>query len=365
MKRKLIFIIVLLLVVGFAAVSTILYINGTTKINANDDDFNVYYSNALVNGVPDRSVVTDETHLTFTTELSTLGEKYVLDYEVTNGSKNYDAELVMQCTEGNELLTVTNEFDDNAILESLQTRSGKLILELIKSNAGEDVDVTITCTIDANAVERESLGEGNVVEPVRPLATWEYTDLDNSGNISVGDIYTAANESFNVISQTEDTVTMLAQYNIGTNYKQSTTQKGVKFSDSNGWEYTPGPKEIDIQVWSTNPKTYVNNYVSYLQTELADNTITGDLITVTELKALDCTTTDAYTDATGLTCANSSNAHWLVNGQGWWTRSAYGAGTGVYVWSVDTTGDFYFYFHYSYRGVRPVITVSKSRLNNL
>ena len=159
-KKKTLLLVVLLMAVGFAAVSTTLYINGQTKINANDNDFNVYYSDALVNGTQDLSVVTDDTHITFTTTLETLGEKYVLDYDVTNGSKNYDAEVTMECTEGNDYLTVTNEFDDSTNLEALKTRSGKLTLELIKSYAGDtDMDVTITCTIDANAIERESLAE--------------------------------------------------------------------------------------------------------------------------------------------------------------------------------------------------------------
>ena len=159
-KKKTLLLVVLLMAVGFAAVSTTLYINGQTKINANQDDFNVYYSDALVNGIQDKSVIADDTHITFTTTLETLGEKYVLDYDVTNGSKNYDAKLVMECSEGNDYLTVTNEFDTTTNLEALKTRSGKLTLELIKSFAGDtDMDVTITCTIDANAIERESLAE--------------------------------------------------------------------------------------------------------------------------------------------------------------------------------------------------------------
>ena len=365
MKRKNMLLVVLLMAVGFAAVSTTLFINGQTKISANDDDFNVYYSNALVNGIQDLSVITDDTHISFTTTLETLGEKYVLDYDVTNGSKNYDAELVMECTQGNEYLTVTNEFDDSTNLEALKTRSGKLTLELIKSYAGDtDLDVTITCTIDANAIERGSLGEGEVAAPIEKYAKWVYTDSDSDGAISVGDVYSLNEETFNVISQTEDTVTMLAQYNLGTDYRQteSTTSNeyGVKFASTEGWEYTPGPKEIDIQTWSTNPKTYVNEYVSYLQSKTGSTSIAGNLITLAELKALGCTINDDYTYTSGLTCVNSEHANWLVNGQNWWTRSAY-PDSSYGVWRVRTSGvlvgDDY---SNTNSGVRPVITVSKS-----
>ena len=160
-NKKSILLVLILMVVGFAAVSTTLYINGQTKINPNQDDFNVYFSDAYQNGKQDKSVIIDDTHIEFTTELSKLGDEYVLDYEVTNGSKNYDAELVMECTSGNEYLSVTNVFDTDTILPSLKDRMGKLTLRQIKSNAGEDVNVTIACTITANAVERESLGETN------------------------------------------------------------------------------------------------------------------------------------------------------------------------------------------------------------
>ena len=353
-KKKTLLLVVLLMAVGFAAVSTTLYINGQTKINANQDDFNVYYSDAKVNGVQDKSVITDDTHITFTTTLETLGEKYVLDYDVTNGSKNYDAELVMECSEGNDYLTVTNEFDDSANLEALKTRSGKLTLELKKSYAGDtDMEVTITCTIDANAIERGSLGEGEANVPASEV-------------IYVGKEITLAGETFNVISQTEDSVTLLASNVLGTDYRQteSTTisEYGVAFSSTDGWEYTPGPKEIDIQTWSTNPKTYVNEYVTYLQSETGVSSISGDLITMTELGTLGCTINADNTFKSGLTCANSSNASWLVNGQNWWTRSAY-ADYSYYVWFVNTDGRLNVStYGGTLVGVRPVITILKADL---
>ena len=363
-KKKTLLLVVLLMAVGFAAVSTTLYINGTTKINANQDDFNVYYSDAKVNGVQDLSVVTDETHLTFTTTLETLGEKYVLDYDVTNGSKNYDAELVMECTEGNEYLSVTNDFDDENVLETLQTRSGKLTLEIIKSYAGEsDMEVTISCTINANAIERDSLGEGEAENPILPA---EY---------AIGDEITIAGEKFNVISEDKDTVTMLASNVLGTDYRQTditggdfgNDQYGVKFASTSGWEYTPGPKEIDVQIWSTNPKTYINEYVSYLQTETGASTITGDLITLQDLKKLGCVFPADYSyvfTSSERTCQDSDYADWLINNQFWWTRSA-ASDEASRVWYVLSSGylsttDIGMPYLF---GIRPVITISKDALN--
>ena len=50
---------------------------------------------------------------------------------------------------------------------------------------------------------------------------------------------------------------MLAQYNLGTDHRQSTTSNGVMFSDTFKWEYTPLPKEIDIQTWTEYPKAQI------------------------------------------------------------------------------------------------------------
>ena len=350
MKKKGILLVVLLLAVGFAAVTTTLFINGTTNIGTNKSDFEVYYSKAKVNGVEDNTVITDDTHIVFTQEMKKVGETYVLDYDVTNGSRNYDAELSMTCTESNEYLSVTNVFDTDTTLLATETRTGKLTIELIKGYVGETTkEVTIECTISANAVERNTLSEGTPADKVK-------------SGYNVGDVVTIGTEGFHVIKDNGDTVTLFADYNLGTDYKQSTTANKVKFSNSNGWEYTPGPKEIDIETWSTIPKTYINNYVDYLKTQtsaLETDTLTGNLITVTELGELGCTISADYSYSGNETCVNSANASWIVNGQYYWTRSANSDHSNS-VWYVlasgilDTT-------HYSgYRGVRPVITISKS-----
>ena len=162
-------ILLLFLIIGFATITISLGINANTKITSDVDDFKVYYSDAYVNGTQDLTVIDDERHISFETSLDTIGQKYVLDYDVTNGSKNYNADLEMVCTGGNEYLSVTNNFDDVTILDALDTRRGTLTLEMIKSNAGDDKTVTIECTINVQGVERTSLAEGEAVEPVTPV----------------------------------------------------------------------------------------------------------------------------------------------------------------------------------------------------
>ena len=167
MKKKTILLVVLLLAVGFAAVTTTLFINGTTNIGTNKSDFDVYYSKAKVNGVEDNTVITDDTHIVFTQEMKKVGETYVLDYDVTNGSRNYDADLTMTCTASNEYLSVANAFDTDTTLPATETRTGKLTIELIKGYVGETTkEVTIECTISANAVERNALSEGTPADKI-------------------------------------------------------------------------------------------------------------------------------------------------------------------------------------------------------
>ena len=485
-RKKTILLVVLLMAVGFAAVSTTLYINGQTKINAYQEDFNVYYSDAYINRTQDKSVIVDDTHILFTTELSSLGEKYELEYEVTNGSKNYDAELDMVCTVGNDYLSVVNEFDDATILESKATRKGKLILQLKKSNTGDDVEVTIECIIQANAVERISLGvssrseisveakdenntnlnakayeitgteeeqlldslvetgyvsdasevdalievesddfdniatttfdvssiasEGDKVVILHfneDTSEWEYISeetVDVNGKVTadftsyspvafivkkedgsleliksniyeIGEEIVLAGEKFNVIDETQDNVYLFAQYSISkmkdytqTNSSTSFSNYGMNFSNKIGWEYTSGPKEIDIQSWSTNPKIFIGFYVSYLKDKTGMTSISGDLITLSQLGKLGCIYPKNYkwtNNAAERTCKNSKNISWIANGQNWWTKSVLSDDEDS-IW--DLSGDGVMYagvYSDGTLGIRPVITISKADLENL
>ncbi len=163
MKRKNLILLVLLLAIGFAAVSTTLILNGTLNIGENNEDFDVYFSKSIEDGAENNKLIKDDIHLEFSKDMSLVGEKYVLDYDVTNGSRNYDAEITINCTESNEYLKVTNEFDTSEYLLATETRRGKLTIEVLKPYVGDNSeptkDINITCEIVGNAKERESLAE--------------------------------------------------------------------------------------------------------------------------------------------------------------------------------------------------------------
>ena len=297
--------------------------------------------------VQDLSLVKNEKELVFNSEFSAVGDKVTIDYDVTNASKNYDATISISCTESNSYLTVTNTFDQKSNLLARSTRTGTLTVELSNAVSTEQ-SYEIKCTMTGTAVERENQSIEDVSNPVEnPYA--------------IGNEITIANEKFNIIRDNGDTVTMLAQYTLAMFYRQSPTDNRVTFSKSGGWEYTPGPKEIDIQSYDGNAKTYINEYVSYLKGETGDSTITGTLITLTELKSLGCTINDDYSGNGVLTCANSEYKSWLVNDKDWWTRSA----SSIFsdnVWRVRDEGTLTYEKYWENRGIRPVITISKSAL---
>ena len=189
----------------------------------------------------------------------------------------------------------------------------------------------------------------------------------DADNLFIGDEIHIAGEKFNVISQTNDAVTMFAQYNLNGSYKQTTTQLWNNFSTEPGWEYTPGPKEIDIEIWSTNPKKYINNYVDYLNDYLNTNSIKGDLISLKELELLGCTIPSNYQyveNSSQKTCANSPYVDWLFTGQYWWTQSA-SSFKSSNIWVMGEYNNFYADLYSNSAGIRPVITISKEHLRNL
>ncbi len=102
--KKEIFFILLFMVIGIAVVTTNVVGNMSTSINQNPDDFLVYFSDVKVDGNQDLSLVRSEKELVFNGEFSAVGDKKVISYDVTNASKNYDANVSISCTESNTYL---------------------------------------------------------------------------------------------------------------------------------------------------------------------------------------------------------------------------------------------------------------------
>ena len=165
-KKSMLIIAILLMSIGFAAISTTLIINGNAKVSENNEDFSVIFTAASIDGTDVYSTAVDETKktITFTTsELKTLNQTSVLTYEVTNNSSNYDANVTVTCVPKTgttaKYTSIKNKLDNDAtVVKAKGSVNGTLTVTLNKT-ATEAVTEEYTCKLEFSAVERDTIGE--------------------------------------------------------------------------------------------------------------------------------------------------------------------------------------------------------------
>ncbi len=165
-KKSMLIVAILLMSIGFAAISTTLIINGNAKVSENNEDFSVIFTAASIDGKDVYTTAVDETKktITFTTsELKTLNQTSILTYEVTNNSSNYDAEVKVTCVpkEGTtaKYTSIKNKLaNDATVVKAKETLNGTLTVTLDKV-ATESVTEEYTCKLEFNAVERDTIGK--------------------------------------------------------------------------------------------------------------------------------------------------------------------------------------------------------------
>ncbi len=199
MKRKSMLIVAILLMsIGFAAVSTTLVINGNAKVSENEEDFSVIFTAASIDGKDVYNSVIDDTKkiITFeTSELKTLNQTSILTYEVTNNSSNYDAEVSVTCVPKDgttaKYTSIKNKLDNDAtVIKAKETLNGTLTVTLDKTST-EEVSEEYTCKLEFNAVERDTLGSSEPTyyyafgEPTTSSVT-DYTILGKNVFVRLG-----------------------------------------------------------------------------------------------------------------------------------------------------------------------------------
>ena len=165
-KKSMLIIAILLMSIGFAAISTTLIINGNANVSENNEDFSVIFTAASIDGKDVYTTAVDETKktITFTTsELKTLNQTSILTYEVTNNSSNYDANVTVTCVpkEGTtaKYTSIKNKLENDAtVVKAKSSVNGTLTVTLDKV-ATESVTEEYTCKLEFNAVERDTLGK--------------------------------------------------------------------------------------------------------------------------------------------------------------------------------------------------------------
>ena len=166
-KKSMLIVAILLMSIGFAAVSTTLVINGNAKVSENEEDFSVIFTAASIDGKDVYSTVVDDTKkiITFeTSELKTLNQTSILTYEVTNNSSNYDAEVSVTCVPKDgttaKYTSIKNKLDNDAtVIKAKESLNGTLTVTLDKTST-EEVSEEYTCKLEFNAVERTEPATG-------------------------------------------------------------------------------------------------------------------------------------------------------------------------------------------------------------
>ena len=349
-------IVIVFLTIGFAAQNITLSVTGDAYIASDIEEFDMYISNISQNGTQNLSLLksSDSFAINITSELEVVS----ITYEVTNNSSNFDALVTTKCYNENNLgshRVTENTFEQPTLIESKQTKNGTI-------TAGQEDPSfeasTIICEINTTPVEREVYGEGEVPPPIRIY--------------QLGEVVSIGTEKFNVLKDNGNTVTMLAQYNLGTNYLQSTTANLVEFSEDWDSEYysidTDGP-DILLETHGTIAYNYINNYVSNISNLSESTEIEGTLLNTEHFQILGCELDSHFISSSYLQptteCTFLKNYNWLNNNQSTWT-SVYIAEFFGSAWPryISTKTEIEHQEYYDTAGVRPVITIPKSAIKN-
>ena len=357
MKRKsAIIIAILIMCVGFAAISTTLIINGSTKVSENADDFSVIFTAATLDGTDVYSTVVDDTKKTITfetSELKTLNQTSVLNYEVTNNSANYDAELVVNCKVKEnttaKYTSIKNELEGNAtIIRAKETLNGTLTVTLNKT-ATEEVREEYTCTITANAVERDILGKeipafqkdswSTIAANVKAGNTDKY-NVGDTKEVDLGSLGThtvrLANKSTCTTETSETACGFVVEFaDIITKQKMNSTNTNV-----GGWPASEARTYINSTIYESLPSD-LQNVITSTKVISGHGSTTGETNFTSTDKLYLLSKKEVYGEATydtvdtetkqldyyknlGVTTSIYSGAIKQYNGSNlyWWLRSA-------------------------------------------
>ena len=205
-KRNIVITLIALLAIGFASVSSVLVINGLLAIGENSDDFKIIFTSATIDEAKRNEVISEsKTEISYETKvLSLINEESTLEYEATNTSRNYDADVQIVCNIVNEdenIIEGENEYIDMSYTpESMELLAGETkqgsITAKLKKAVTEPMDIHIKCTLNGTAKERDELptttttskveeGEPNFPEPDLGNDKLIPINLANDGTVTV------------------------------------------------------------------------------------------------------------------------------------------------------------------------------------
>ena len=390
-KKSMLIVAILLMSIGFAAISTTLIINGNAKVSENEDDFSVIFTAASIDGKDVYSTVIDDTKkiITFeTSELKTLNQTSILTYEVTNNSSNYDAEVKVTCVPKDgttaKYTSIKNKLDNDAtIVKAKSSVNGTLIVTLDKV-ATESVTEEYTCKLEFNAVERDTLGIENqfqkdswstIAANVKSGNTSKY-NVGDTKEVDLGELGTHKVRISNMSECTNgeesetacgfvvefaDVITK-QQFN-----STSTNVGGWKDSELrtyvNGTIYNALPSELQNVISSTKVVSGHGSTSGEENFETQDKLYLLSGYEVYQISANDTSYSNTkqldYYKNQGVTADDYAGAKKQYNGSKsvWWLRSAF-SGDNLAFLRVNISGSWYYgYADFSY-GVSPAFRIA-------
>lgn len=164
-NKKTIFILIVLLVIGFAGISATLLISGKTFIGENVSDYKIYFSEAILDDKDKSNSIISENKQVInfeTKELIEIGDESVLNFEVTNNSKQYDANVKFTCKANDakiyDYVDLHFSIDDEIVVAKSKTK-GSVKTKLKSLYTGDEFDTSFTCSIETNALEKETVND--------------------------------------------------------------------------------------------------------------------------------------------------------------------------------------------------------------
>ena len=393
-KKSMLIIAILLMSIGFAAITTTLVINGNAKVSENNEDFSVIFTAASIDGNDVYSTAVDETKktITFTTsELKTLNQTSILTYEVTNNSSNYDANVTVTCVpkEGTtaKYTSIKNKLDNDAtVVKAKSSVNGTLTVTLDKV-ATESVTEEYTCKLEFNAVERDTLGS-NIPTPISfESDSWSTIAANvKSGNTSkynVGDTkevdlgelgkHTVRISNMSACeSETSETACgfVVEFADIITNQKFNSTATNV-----GGWRDSEMRTYVNSAIYNALP-IELQNVISTTKVISGHGSASGETNFETQdklylLNAQEVWNGNSYDTSVGtsrqldyyknqgVTTSSYAGAKKQYNGSNsyWWLRSAYSSSNNTFL-IVNNNGDWNYYIAYSSYGVSPAFRIA-------
>ena len=239
MRKRNVIILIFLLLIGFASVTSTLVINGNLNIGYNEDfSSSVVYTRAETeDGTAE--INQNEKNITFETKkLENVSETATLEFDVTNKSRNYNASVTINCglkenfESFSEYLNIETDITSPFKLESSETKTGRLVVTLKKAyDKALETTAEIECKLVATPEERETLGDEyvrplykekilNETDPVIKENLVPVTIADN-GTVKYADIY---NEWYNYENKKWANAVILNEgvtYNVGDTIQES------------------------------------------------------------------------------------------------------------------------------------------------